>query len=155
MAPAPTHRERALSYPELEDLREMYGAARQALVAVPATAEHQQVINAIGEAAASLRSLRLDPQKALEASIPYGALWGEEMRQAISWEWVWLTEIEDDQYQYYAIVPPGREYYIAPLFLLSHYVMRAKEDDTSVLLFNMLVAGQTPTSQPGAFLELS
>src|SRR5687768_8144387 len=146
MDPSSSRRERALSYPEIEDLKEMCGAARQALVAVPPTADHEQVINAISEAAASLRSLNLDPQKALEASIPYGALWGEEARQAVSWDWVWLTETEDDQYQYHAIVSPGREYYIAPLFLLSHYVMRAKEDDTSVLLFNMLVAGETPTS---------
>ena len=150
-----THLERELTYPELEDLQEILTSARDALILIPADASPDDIVQAISEAADGLRSLRLEDQKALEASIPFGALWGEQVNRALGWEWVWLTEAEDQQYEYYAVVSPGREHYISPFFLLTHYIMRAKEDDTSVLLFNMLKAGMLPPSRPRGYLELS
>jgi hypothetical protein len=150
-----THLERELTYPEIEDLRALVTGARDALTLLSADASPDDIVQAISEAADGLRSLRLEDQKALEASIPFGALWGEQVNRALGWEWVWLTEADDQQYEYYAVVSPGREYYISAFFLLAHYVIGVKEDDTSVLLFNMLKAGNLPASRPRGYLELS
>ena len=147
------YRERSLTETESDDLREMQDTALTMLPDLGWEPSPEAVIEAIGEALPSLRAL--DRQPAFEASIALGALWGEQICRMLRWEWVWLTEVEDEQYTHYAVVPPGRELFISALFVLSHYAIKAKPEDTSVLLFNMLVAGNVPTAAHGELRELS
>jgi hypothetical protein len=149
-----THRERELTFPELEDLQALIQAAAEATGQTEQAAP-DEVVQSISDAVATIRRSMSDRQQAFEASIPYGALWGDQVRRALGWEWVWLTEVEDEQYQYYAVTSPNREYFVAPLFLHGPFAMGDAEEDTSVLLFNLLRTGHIPRTGPRAYYELS
>ena len=143
--------DRPLSDAEYADLRGFQEAAWAGLPGLARDASPADIVATIGVVAPGLRELEHDDQVA--ASIAYGAVWGEQVHRVLGWDWALVSPAgpEDEEF---ALVSPGREYRIAPLYLLLPYATGAQAEDTSALLFNLLCAGQLPASAPNAYLEL-
>jgi hypothetical protein len=94
--------------------------------------------------------------KATEAlAIDLGALWGQTLCQAAQWQWCSLKKGED--VAICAVCSPNRARAINPVgFVHSLLASRRRADEnTSLLLFNMIVAGRLPETTPGSYAWLS
>ena len=108
------------------------------------------VIAAVNERIDAVRPLAGDDL--VEEALALGCLWGEQVRQALKWEW---TELRDVTNTYYALVSPDRAYAIFPTIYMRELLADAERDNTAQLLFNMLVAGSLPPSAPKSYYALA
>jgi hypothetical protein len=83
-----------------------------------------------------------------EAILPLACLWGNQVCRGLGWEWVDLI-IDGDEY--YSIVSPQRNYAILPLLLFKDYLTIEDRDNTSLLIYNMLVANKFSPANPGDY----
>ena len=110
------------------------------------------IVKALGVVSAGLRDL--DDDMRVQASIVFGAPWGEQVHRAIGWQWVLSFGDKDDEL--FALVSPDRAFYVSALYLFLPYATGAQDEDTSVLLFNLLQdVSQLPKSDPFEFRELA
>jgi hypothetical protein len=144
-------RDRPLTADEFADLRGFQDAGRAGLAGAAEAEDPRAVVEAIGAVVHGLRNL--DEDAKVHASVAFGALWGEQVHRALGWDWV-LLPIEAPEDEVFVLVSPTRDYYISPLYLLLPYATGTRTEDTSVLLFNMLVAGAVPAGRPAAYVEL-
>jgi hypothetical protein len=88
-----------------------------------------------------------------ETAIVLAALWAEQVRRALNWEWVELKKGRKSVG--YGIVSPDRALVTLPILYMRELLADAARDNTVLLLFNMLVAGNVPPSAPGELKEIS
>jgi hypothetical protein len=81
-----------------------------------------------------------------------GMLWGDELRQAFEWEWVYLQT--DDGFEGWAVVSPDRSYACFAHHFIFGKLAKPESDNTIALLFNMIAAGRVPSSSPGSYMTL-
>ena len=145
--------ERPLGAPEKSDLIAFAEAGRDGLRAVGLPMGSP--IETVTSISAVVNGLRdVDHDHMVGASVGFGALWGDQVCKAARWEWVMLTPGPEDE-ELFAIVSPTRSHFISALYLFLPYATYAQDEDTSILLFNMLVAGEPAGGTPGAYTELS
>ncbi len=145
--------ERPLTADELADLQDFQVAGQAGVGQVAEGDTPAAIVEAIGAISSGVREL--DQEAVGHACLGLGALWGEQVHRALGWEWVMLSWGEPDD-EIFALVSPDRAFYISPLYLLFPYATGARSDDTSMLLFNMLLDGTAlPRRKPNEYRELS
>lgn len=87
-------------------------------------------------------------------AIDNGALWGQALCDAVDWTWC-RVELPVSTESTYAVCSPNRSHLMAPLDIMFQLISRPKTENTSLLLFNMIVAGELPAAPPGGFCWLS
>ena len=87
-----------------------------------------------------------------DLAIDLGCLWGQTVCDTIGWEWCFATiGIEN----VFAVAPPNRSYVVAPMcFVQTQLQKRPPEDNTSLLLFNMIVGGSLPKAKAGTYITV-
>jgi hypothetical protein len=80
-----------------------------------------------------------------------GLVWGHQVTRELGWQWAVL---EQDGQRSYAVVSPDRAYATHPTVLMAQWLQGAR-DNTVILLFNMVRAGNLPPSAPHTYLGLS
>jgi hypothetical protein len=117
-----------------------------------------QVVTAIRLAIDEMRKGRRAGRDYLDLELvadSLGILWGEQVRRALGWEWIFLRFDEDLDLESYGIASPDR----STIVLVAHYIYRLltqPDADNSVLFtFNMLLANTRPLSTPGSYMRLN
>jgi hypothetical protein len=88
----------------------------------------------------------------LDEAVALGCLWGTQVCRALDWEWV---QLDDGRLEpHYAIVSPDRAFAILPTSYIRGLLADAERDNTALLLYNMLVAGNVPSSVPKSYYLL-
>jgi len=78
-----------------------------------------------------------------------GALWGDEVRRALGWQWVLLRLDRGDEL--FCVVSPDRAVAIRPQLFLYRLLQERQSDNTAALAFNMLREGRLPPGGPGSY----
>ena len=87
-----------------------------------------------------------------DLAVNLGCLWGQCVCDAAGWEWCYAKL---GRHAILMIASPSRAHVIAPMhFVQSQLTKRPPEDNTSLLLFNMIVAGKLPAAPRGAYLHV-
>lgn len=133
--------------------QEVADSARLALdnLQLPPSAPPEAVVRAIMTYADQTRPLEHD--KLEEAAVTLGCLWAEQVRAALGWEWVELEE--QGEFWGYGVASPERSLVVLPMSYLQEVLATAERDNTIMLLFNMLAAGNVPPSRPGELHHIS
>jgi hypothetical protein len=79
-------------------------------------------------------------------AIDLGSLWGQSVCDALGWEW---CAVRDGDTEIFSVAAPDRSYFVAPLHFMQKQLGRrgADAEITSLLLFNMLKAGNLPPAR--------
>jgi hypothetical protein len=88
-----------------------------------------------------------------QAAVVLGMLWGDEVHRAFGWEWVYLKD--DRGFETWGVVSADRSYVCYPHLILAKKLTHPDSDNTVMLLFNMIGAGNLPESSPGTYMRLS
>ncbi len=96
----------------------------------------------------SLRPLTGD--ELLDHTERLGLAWAHLLITTLHWQWANLA-LADREPQI-ALVSPQRDYAAFPFAYCQGLLADATRENSSVLLFNLLVAGQLPAAKPGAFV---
>ncbi len=141
--------ERALDDQERESIANLASRARKKLK-LAAAASPEKVIAAIGAFIDSVRKKKRALPRDDETLMGLGALWGEQLRARTGWEWLHLTYAEG--FKSYGLAPKDRHCACFPLNDIPEQMSLEKRDEnTSILLFNMVVAGRTPETKDKAY----
>jgi hypothetical protein len=81
-----------------------------------------------------------------------GSLWGEEVCEALGWEWIQVTD--ESGSERLVVVSPDRAYLCDPHLAIFRLLAKPEIDNTVALVFNMLRAGKAPSSKPGSYHRL-
>ena len=87
-----------------------------------------------------------------QAAYALGTLWGDELRRAFKWEWVYLQT--DGGFEGWAVVSPNRSHVCFPHHFIFGKLANPESDNTIALVFNMIGAGRVPSSSPGKYVTL-
>jgi len=88
----------------------------------------------------------------VDVAVHLGAVWGSQIVQAFGWEWTCLQREGDERY---AVVSTDRAYAIFPNNFVKWLLEDPSQDNTILLLFNMVEAGQLPAAPPRAYEDLT
>ena len=95
----------------------------------------EAMLNAID--AVSLEKKKLKKDAVLDLAVNLGCLWGQIVCDELGWEWCCL--MLSNGRETYVIVTPNRSHMVSPMdFVLEQLQKRMPEENTSMLLFNML-----------------
>ena len=81
-----------------------------------------------------------------------GAVWGVQIVEALGWKWACLRQGEEEGY---AVVSEDRAYAAFPNRFVKWLLDDPSQDNTVMLMFNMMKSGQLPPSSPGAYDDLT
>lgn len=150
----PKNSDRPLELAEEKDIRLAVGRGYKWLKLKRGRTTPMQVQEAILKTIDSV----MDSKKKMTAraienlAINLGCLWGQTVCDEIGWEWCFAT-IGDENV--FAVAPPNRSYVVAPMgFVQTQLQKRPPEDNTSLLLFNMVVGGSLPKAKAGAYITV-
>ena len=79
------------------------------------------------------------------------SLWGDAVTRATDWEWILLLDGDEE---IHAIAPPARSHVIYPFHYIHSLLSDPDADQTSLLLYNMLKAGNLPPAKPGDYYAI-
>ena len=88
-----------------------------------------------------------------DLAVNLGCLWGQTVCDELGWQWccVMLGAGQET----YAIVTPNRSHMVSPMdFVFTQLQKRPPEDNTSMLLFNMLKAGSFGSAKPRSYVHV-
>lgn len=141
--------ERALEDAERAAIEDLSGQMRTKLkIAKKATPE--DVIAAIGRFIDGVRAKKRALPRDDDTRMGLGALWGEQLRARTKWTWVHLTYPEG--FKSFGLVPKDRHCACFPLNDIPDQMSaRKKPDHTTILLFNMIVAKNTPETKAKSY----
>src|SRR4051794_8195534 len=81
-----------------------------------------------------------------------GCFWGQTICDKLGWEWCYMSAHGDESY---AIAPPDRSYALEPMnYVFTQLHKRLPEENTSLLLFNMVVGGSLSKQKAGAYITV-
>ena len=115
----------------------------------------ERLAEAVHDAIDELRlrkGINADEKKQL--AIDYGALWGEALCAAVGWTWR-RVELSSPRESTFAVCSPTRSHAVAPLRVIFTLASHPKTVNNSLLLFNMIVSGNTPVAPAGGYCWLS
>jgi hypothetical protein len=90
-------------------------------------------------------------QNAEQIAFAIGALYGDVLARELEWTWVLL---DVGQGPLFGIVPSDRSVAMRPQLFLFRLLSNQHSDNTTLLVFNMLRAGQMPKAAPKSYSEL-
>ncbi|MFN3653061.1 MAG: hypothetical protein ACK47B_26065 [Armatimonadota bacterium] len=125
-------------------------ARARALVRVTERAASREVIEKLYSKIDEIRAgRRLPAEERTQLAIDLGCLWGETLCREKGWEW---CEVHPDaESNVYAVCHPTRSHAVSPMGFIQRLLSSKREDNTSALLFNMIVAGDLPEAPPSAY----
>jgi hypothetical protein len=115
----------------------------------------QQIHGAMLEAIDPIALGRKKVSKRVETdlAVNLGCLWGQTVCDALGWEWCFVT-LESGAGTY-VIVPPNRSHMVAPMdFIQTQLQKRLPEENTSMLVFNMLKGRSFPRAKAKTYLHV-
>jgi hypothetical protein len=87
--------------------------------------------------AIALGKKKVSKNTVLDLAVNLGCLWGQTVCDALAWQWCCLVLPEGQETC--VIVTPNRSHMVSPMdFVLQQLQKRLPEENTSMLLFNML-----------------
>lgn len=90
----------------------------------------------------------------LDLAVNLGCLWGQTVCDELGWKWCCLM-LGDDQ-ETYVIVTPNRSHMVSPMnFMHTQLQKRPPEENTSMLLFNMLKGKKFGASKAKSYMHIS
>jgi hypothetical protein len=103
---------------------------------------------------AAINAFRSEPADVREARFALettriGCLWGQTVCDQLAWEWA-MVLLEPDE-QDLGVVSPSRSHVVFPVLFLEELLGDPDRDQTSLLLYNMLKAGNLPPAGPGEY----
>ena len=141
--------ERALEDAERAAI-EALSAQMRAKLKIAKSAKPEDVIAAIGKFIDSVRKKKRAAPRDADTKMGLGALWGEQLRARTKWTWVHLTYPEG--FKSFGLVPKDRHCACFPLNDIPEQMsVRKKPDHTTILLFNMCVAKNTPETKAKSY----
>ncbi len=140
--------------PELEAQVEAAATRARERLNLEPTASPQQTAEAIHRVLDEIRSRpRLSADEKQQIAIDLGALWGNALCAAAGWEWCSVSPEPDREVP--AVCSPTRSHAVDPL-QVAYAILESKSGtNNSLLLFNMIVAGDVPVAAEGAYSWLS
>jgi hypothetical protein len=141
--------ERALTDDERDAMRKVADTAQRYIDAVGGP---DAVVHRIAAFVDEVRAGTRPEPKSQDVRLGLGALWGEQVRAQVGWIWVHLTY--PDGFASYAVVPDDRAFACFPLNRVPALMMREARVNTSVALFNCLLAGTLPARKSNAYLVI-
>lgn len=143
--------DRPLTPDEAKEVRESTARGYKDLKLKP-SASPEKIQEAI---CAAIDSITLGKKKASakrieDIGLDLGCLWGQTICDKLRWEWCYMTAHGDESF---AVVPPDRSYAVSPMnFIFTQLQKRQPDDNTSLLVFNMLVAGSLEKQKRGSYI---
>jgi len=139
---------------ELEDAEraaiEALSAQMRTKLKIKKNATPDDVVAAIGRFIDAVRDKKKKLPRDADTKMGLGALWGEQLRARTKWTWVHLTYPEG--FKSFGLVPKDRHCACFPLNDIPEQMSaRKKPDHTTILLFNMCVAGKTPETKAKSY----
>jgi hypothetical protein len=142
--------ERALSDDERDAMLKVADTARRFLDAVGGP---DAVVHRIAAFIDEVRAKKATEPQSQDVRLGLGALWGEQLRAQVGWVWVHLTY--PDGFASYALVPDDRAFACFPLNRVQELMSAAVRANTTVAIFNSIVAGTLPaTRRKNAYLVI-
>jgi hypothetical protein len=109
------------------------------------------MLNAID--AVSLGKKQLKKDAVLDLAINLGCLWGQTVCDEQGWKWCCL--VLGDGRETNVIVTPNRSHMVSPMdFVLEQLQKRLPEENTSMLLFNMLKKKKFRRARPKSYTHV-
>ncbi len=90
-------------------------------------------------------------EERLSLYLELGCLWGQTLCTVLGWEWALVSL---DENEYYGIVTQNRSHAIFPLHYIKELLEDPDKDQTSLLVYNMLKAGDLPKAEAGQYAIL-
>jgi hypothetical protein len=103
------------------------------------------VVHRIAAFVEEVRAGKSPRPKSQDVRLGLGALWGEQLRAQVGWIWVHLTY--PDGFASYALVPDDRAFACFPLNRVQELMGTDTRANTTVAIFNSIVAGSLPTTR--------
>ena len=142
--------ERTLSDDERDAMAKVADTAQRFLEAVGGP---DAVVHRIAAFIDDVRAQKIAEPKSQDVRLGLGALWGEQLRAQVGWIWVHLTY--PDGFASYALVPDDRAFACFPLNRVPELMSAAVRANTTVAIFNSIVAGTLPaTRRRNAYLVI-
>jgi len=142
--------ERGLSDDERDAMAKVADTARRFLDAVGGP---DAVVHRIAAFIEEVRAGKVQEPKSQDVRLGLGALWGEQLRAQVGWVWLHLTY--PDGFASYALVPDDRAFACFPLNRVQELMSTAVRANTTVAIFNSIVAGTLPaTRRSNAYLVI-
>jgi hypothetical protein len=99
----------------------------------------------------TVNALRSKPRETTEdgrtqTALNLGCLWGQAVCDQLGWEWA-AVSLEPGS-EFYGVVAPSRSHAIFPLHYVQELLSDPERGQTSLLLYNMLKAGDLPPAEP-------
>lgn len=121
------------------------------LLKVRADTRPEKIVEAIYEYLESLRSgRRKTPNDPAAAASRLGYAYGQQLERALGWSWGVVTL--PDRQPLFGVVSTDAALVAYPLHSLYGLVLQPSRPNTTLLVFNMLVSGNTPAASPGAYV---
>jgi hypothetical protein len=88
-----------------------------------------------------------------DLGVNLGCVWGQTVCDSLKgWEWCYATVDGDD---FFAVAAPDRSLLVAPMnFIFEQLKKRLPDENTSMLAFNMLLAGSYGKQKRGAYITV-
>lgn len=90
----------------------------------------------------------LKQDRSIDLAMMFGAAWANAVQRSTRWEFVNLAR---EGREMLALVSPDRAHACPVLQVLLRQLQHPETEETSVLLFNMICAGELNPSSPGSY----
>ena len=147
--------DRPLTPEEEKDIRLSVVRGYKLLKLKPKSATAEQVQEAMCKVidAVFLGKKKVTKKAVEDMGVNLGCLWGQTICDKLGWEWCYMTAHGSESY---AVVPPDRSYALEPMnFVFTQLHKRLPEENTSLLLFNMVVGGSLKKQKRGAYITVA
>jgi hypothetical protein len=151
----PKNSDRPLTEVEAKDVKLSIARGYKALKLDPkktTTAKTQEAIQKVIDPI-FLQKKKVSAKTIEDLGVNLGCVWGQTICDSLKgWEWCYAT-VEGDEF--FAVAAPDRSMLVAPMnFIFTQLQKRLPEENTSLLLFNMLVAGTCGKHKRGAYVTI-
>jgi len=103
--------------------------------------------------AVALGKKKLSKDAVMDLAVNLGCLWGQTVCDGLGWKWCCL--MLGDGRETYVIVTPNRSHMVSPMdFVLRQLQKRLPEENTSMLLFNMLKGKSFGSAKPRSYMHV-
>lgn len=147
--------DRPLTAAEAKDVRLSIARGYKALKLDPKKASPEKVQEAILKLIdpICLGKKKVSPKVTEDLGVNIGCLWGQTIADTLNgWEWCYATVDGDELF---AMAAPDRSILVAPMnFIFAQLHKRLPEENTSMLAFNMIVAGSYGKQKAGAYVTV-
>lgn len=109
--------------------------------------EPQRLVEAAYQVLDELRRASLDTEAMMDRAVELGLLWGEQACRAYGWRWAMVDGG-------HAVVAPDNSAYVEPVTYAYGLLFRPEEENTFLLLFNLLGSPKKMPRQPGGMVQL-